>query len=528
MPAASCGCAADIGCFQPPMKSIEATNVAPQPGGKHAPAPPVPMPHPGSQSYSLPLALFFLALIVEGAGGQIVKHFGGSIYPIAYLGAWLAAIGLALVWIGGRREPALRASRLLLGASVEQWSSVAVFVFFLTLYGVTRQGPTPFNEPSVQAAAFLHGHSWVDAPGHMEQVGPICNINLPSAKRLPECDFTRYGNRTFLVHPPLAAIVMMPFVAAHGGDAAGAEQYQPTVSALLGALEVALAWRLLLVLGMSTFACLWLTAFFGLGTTLWYEATLGASWDFVLVVSVLPTLLALNELFGKGRPWLVGLFAALAALGRNDLVMAWPFYALLLLVRGRRIRELWWMGPGFAMAAIVYGTFNYTRYGTFFDQSLWLWYRCCDGAGASDPANHGVPGPFSIHFLPRNVYTVLFMNWGFGNRFPWLFPMGSGQALMFTSPAFILALRSSLKKAVPVLIWLAALFTMAGALSVYANGFVQFGPRYWVQVYPFLLVLVALGMEADKPVDQLTKVLILASIFLVCLGIWEIRIHSFA
>jgi len=481
-----------------------------------------------SQSLALPLTLLLLTLVVVAGAGPALKVFGGKPHPIAYLPGVLALVSLPLVLAGGWRKRVLGSSRFLLGRSLEQWTLFAVFVLFLAWYLVTRSGPTPFYEPSLQAAAFLHGHSWVDAPGYMEQVGPICNTNLPIAEKFPECDFTRYRGRTFLVHPPLAAFVMMPLVAIHGGDGSGADEYQPTVCAFLGAIEVALVWRLLLVMGMSTSAAIWLTAFFGLGTTIWYEATLGASWDFVLVVCLLPTLLALNELFGKARPWVVGLFAALAALGRNDLVMAWPFYGLMLLPRGRRIRDLFWMTPAFAMAGAIYGAFNYTRYGSFFDQSLRLWYRCCDGGGYFNPAfGKAIPGPFSIHFLPANLHMLLFMGWGFNETFPWLHPLGAGQALLLTSPAFVLALRASLKPRLTGLLWLAAILTMSASLTVYAPGFVQFGTRYYVQVYPFLLVLVALGVGASRRPDQLAKILILASIFLVSFGMLHIHTLGF-
>ncbi len=305
----------------------------------------------------------------------------------------------------------------------------------------------------------------------------------------------------------------------------GADQYQPSVSAVLGAIEVALAWRLLLLLGLSTSARLWLTAFFGIGTTLWFEATLGASWDFVSLVSVLPTLLALNELFGKARPWIVGVFAALAALGRNDMVLAWPIYGFLLMARGRRFVETFWMAPAFAMAGVVYGVFNYSRYGTFYDQSLGLWYQCCDGGGAR--SHPGIPSPLSIHFVPSNLYTVLFLGWGLGDTFPWIHPQGAGQSILLTSPAFILALRPSLKRAVAALMWLATLLTMTPSMFWYASGFVQFGPRYWVQAYPFLLVLVALGVGARKPADQLTRILILVSIVIVGFGVAHIHAIGF-
>ena len=166
------------------MDSIEAANVAPPPLDEAAPAPATPTC--GSQSLALPITLFALSLVMVGAGGPLLRHFGATICPIAYLPALLALLSLPLVLIGEWRRRALGASRLLLGRSLEQWTNFAVLVFFLAFYLVTRAGPTPFYEPSVQAAAFLHGHSWVDAPGYMEQVGPICNANLPVAKKMPD------------------------------------------------------------------------------------------------------------------------------------------------------------------------------------------------------------------------------------------------------------------------------------------------------------------------------------------------------
>jgi hypothetical protein len=55
----------------------------------------------------------------------------------------------------------------------------------------------------------------------------------------------------------------------------------------------------------------------------------------------------------------------------------------------------------------------------------------------------------------------------------------------------------------------------------------QFGTRYYVQIFPFLLVLMALGIGAGKRPDQFSRLLILASIFLVSFGIWHIHMYSF-
>ena len=80
-------------------------------------------------------------------------------------------------------------------------------------------------------------------------------------------------------------------------------------------------------IGLGVSAKIWLTLFFGVGTTFWYEATLGSSWDFALLASVPFTLAALGEVFGEARPWAVGVLAALAALARYDMVWRGRCYA---------------------------------------------------------------------------------------------------------------------------------------------------------------------------------------------------------
>src|SRR6202045_5549702 len=130
---------------------------------------------------------------------------------------------------------------------------------------------------------------------------------------------------------------MLPAVAIWG-EAAN----QTAVAVVLGAISITLWWRLMDRLGLGAPAKIWLTAFFGVGTTFWYEATLGSSWDFALISSVPFTLAALGEVFGESRPWAVGVLAALAALARYDLVMAWPASALMLTGRGRGWPALAW------------------------------------------------------------------------------------------------------------------------------------------------------------------------------------------
>jgi hypothetical protein len=417
------------------------------------------------------------------------KHQSPNVLVAAALAAALAGV-LADFAAGSLQDASARWELLEDAIASDGWCAFAVGILFLAFFAATISPPTPYNEHARLAWALLHGHAWIDAPSYMEHVVA--------------------GGRSYILHPPLSAILMLPAVAIWGPAAS-----QTAVSVVLGAISLALWWRLMGRLGLGVSAKVWLTAFMGVGTTFWYEATLGSSWDFALLTSVPFTLAALAEVFGEARPWAVGVLAALAALARYDLMMAWPMYALMLAARGRPLRELTGMLPGFAGAALVYVGYNEVRFGTPNDIALWIWYGQ-DRYRLSRPG-----GPFALRDLPLNLYTLLFMAPGYSDKFPWIHPEFTGQALILMSPAFVLALRPSFLKPLPALVAAAAVLSSGPSLLVYASGFAQLGPRYYVQVYPFLLTLIALGVPR-KP-DQLTKILIVVSIVFVVFFTWQVR-----
>jgi hypothetical protein len=372
-----------------------------------------------------------------------------------------------------------------------------IFLLFLVFYTLTAGQKTHFNEHVRLADALLHGHAWIEPPPHyMERAN--------------------FGGHAYIVHPPLPAFMLVPLVAIFGPSLS-----QTMVSVVVGAFSVALAWRLcgLFVTGAPQ---IWLTIFFGAGTTFWYEATLGDSWNFAVVMSVPATLLALNELFGEARPFVVGLCAGLAALARYDLVLAWPFYLAMLWVRGQSWRSLSALG-GFAIVLAISTWFNEVRFGTVTDISIWLFTRHDDWL----QQRMGGGPPIQLRFLPGNLYALLFMAPVLDGNFPYIHPQIQGQALMLTSPAFVLALRPNFRKAIPILLLCAAAFSMGAVLLWYGNGFTQFGMRFYVQAFPFLLAMTALGAQ-ESGIDQMGKILIVMSVILVAYGTWHIRTRGFA
>lgn len=194
----------------------------------------------------------------------------------------------------------------------ELFSQFPVFVLFLAFYAIPAGlNTSPYNAHVRQAAAFIHGHTYIDAPNYIEhaQLGPY----------------------SYQLHPPLPAILLMPFAAIWGLNT-----NQSYFSIFVGAVDVALRWRLIGRFRLTLNARKWLTVFFGAGTIIWYETVDGSSWAVSMTVAVMITSLALDETFDKGRPAMVGLFAGIAALARYDLAFVWPVYAALLLFWRRR------------------------------------------------------------------------------------------------------------------------------------------------------------------------------------------------
>ncbi len=443
--------------------------------------------HPGANRPNLATSRrFFVAAVVFAVVGYAVILWHGwrltrldIISAVVALGAltysfWLKDSERLIVETAAKRD--------------EMISQFAVFVAFLAFYAITAGSDTsPFNAHVRQAFAFIHGHTYIDAPSYIEHA--------------------QLGHYSYQLHPILPALLLMPFAAIWGMDT-----NQTIFSIVFGALDVALAWRLLGRLRLTVNARTWLTVFFGAGTIVWYETVHGTSWGVSMVVAIAMTLIALDETFGKARPAIVGMFAALAALARYDLAFVWPIYLALLYARGeRRIRELAWFIPGCAAVAVVYITFNEIRYQSMFDRGVFIF---------APPGSH----LFGWEHFPGNFYTLFFMSTHLDGTFPYIHPTFGGQALILTSPAFILALRPSFRRIQTALVGVAALIAMTPSLFYFTNGFAQYGTRHYLHTFPFLLLLIAFGVH--RRADQLTRILIAVSVLMIAFGVWHERFYG--
>ena len=353
---------------------------------------------------------------------------------------------------------------------------------------------TPYNNYVLLADAILHGRLWIDPlwPG-------------------PMIDAVLFDGHRYIVNDPVPALLLLPFVAAFGMFA-----NQTILACLLCGVAVGAAWVLLERLGVSDRVAAWLVVFFLAGTDLLWCSMLGDVWFCAQTSAVAFTLLALCELAGKRRGWLVALWFALALGSRFTLVMALPVFA-------------WWVWSGFdeaerrprallAFAVTLLPFFaawvgyNEARWHLPWDAGHTIFFR-------QDPFMGSPTGsPFSLANVPDELYSffVLPPEWHADTHT--LVPAQVGTALWFTSPALLLAFFARRPRRLVVSAWAATVLVAGPSLLYYANGGAQFGMRHALDFEPFVLVL--MGLAARDGLGLIWRTLIVLSVAAGAWGCW--------
>ncbi len=330
---------------------------------------------------------------------------------------------------------------------------------------VSHLRATPYNNYVLLAQAFLHGHAWIDWPGsYIDALG--------------------YNGRYYVIEAPLPAVLLLPYVAL-----AGTAANQTLLAALLAAVGVGAAWELGERFGLRAASNAWICAFLLAGTDLLWCAMLGDVWFIAHVAAATFTLLALVELAGRRRGWLVALFAACAVESRFSMIAALPVYAYLLASDTKIVKErLLSFGAVLGGVAVLWALYNRARWGTWADIGYTTWYH-------QDQAGMPAGSPFRLQYLPYQLWSFFVQLPTRLPEFPWLRPEYSGVALTWTSPALLLALFARSPARWVIALWAAALLTAVPNFVYYVNGFAQFGMRHALDFEPFLVALMMLAVR---------------------------------
>ena len=337
--------------------------------------------------------------------------------------------------------------------------TLALIVIALFAHGRS----SPYNNYVLLAQALLHGHAWIAWPGNYIDALP-------------------FNGQYYIIEGPMPAVLLLPFVAIFG------TLNQTALAVVLGAVAIGAAFELGERFGVPLQTNIWVCAFLLAGTDLLWCAMLGDVWFIAHVCAVCFTMLALVELAGSKRAWLVALWAGCAILSRFDLVLALPVYAYLLGDR-ERVRSF---ASVLVPIAVVWIGYNLARWGTWYDIGYTAWYH-------QDQAGMPTGSPFRLQYFPYELWSFFIQAPQRIAAYPYLAPSISGVALTWTSPALVLAFFARKPVRWVVALWVAAALCAAPNFVYYVNGFAQFGMRHALDFEPFLVALIFLAARERLP-----------------------------
>jgi hypothetical protein len=251
------------------------------------------------------------------------------------------------------------------------------------------------------------------------------------------------------------------------------------------------------------------------GTDLLWGSMLGDVWFIAQTSAVAFMLLALYELAGERRGWLVALWYALAIGSRFTVVMAlpvvlwWTFDGFL--VRERRPRALRGALLTLVPFVVLWVAYNVARWHVPWDAGHTIFFH-------EDSIGSPVGSPFSLRNVPWQLWSFFVLPPDHQHAPPYLVPSQLGTALTYTSPALLLALFARRPAHLVVSLWIATFLAAGPSLLYYVNGGAQFGMRHALDFEPFLLTLMALA--ATPKLGVVWRALIGWSAIAGLWGIW--------
>lgn len=353
-------------------------------------------------------------------------------------------------------------------------------VAFIVARGVFGEVPGS-NSYGALADAFLHGRLWID--------------------KCPDADCAIFDGKTYVIFPPLPALIVMPFVALFGF--AGFKGF--FVLALVFGGASLLLWRQIFgALGVVRGDAYWLLVALAFTSPL-FQVTARAEgvWFFAQAVGFFCATAAIWAVVCRASLPLAGLFIALAFLCRQMTIFYPLFLAVLVMKHDERLLRpspamlgrIALAAVPIAVALLVIFAYDAARFGNPLDTGY---------AYTSNPgqvsfigrriADHGL---FSREYVLFNALYLFVQGLHFEFTGPYLTQLTgidkAGVAFLVSSPWLLLAFYARLDRAFAA--GLIVIAIIAGiTLFYHGNGYAQLNTqRFVLDWLPILVVLMVRG-----------------------------------
>jgi hypothetical protein len=212
----------------------------------------------------------------------------------------------------------------------------------------------------------------------------------------------------------------------------------------------------------------------------------------------------------------LGLAITAAWLTRLNLIAAIPVLLALIWQRERALRPIAVFAAVNLVGAGIYAAYNYLRFGDPLQTGYGMLSMAVVNAEAAARW-----GTFNLRFVPEHLYTMFLRTPEVISHPPYLKPSPWGMSLLLTSPVILRLLfpAGDRRGWGP---WAALALSLAvPMLAFFSTGWVQFGYRYSLDWWPFVLVLLAWALPArPRPVDY---ALLGSGIAMNALGVYWVR-----
>jgi hypothetical protein len=371
---------------------------------------------------------------------------------------------------------------------------------------------------------------WVTGPrAEGDMWPPLAEAFLNGQLHLPEDRpwlelVPRPGGGQYVPLPPVPALTLIPVALFTGPGTPFGELDGNVYASVVGAINVGLAYWLLLGWGVAPTSRRWITVGFAFSTH-WWVAGMAGPHHYAEICAVMFGLAGLN-LAVRGRAALAaGLLLGLAAGSRVPAGLALPAYAALYAWRpldGWRLRrEHAWLLVGVGVIGVGLAAYNIARFGSPIDFG---YARIPSGeTGVITDEPWFSEGLMSLSYIPRHLKVIFIDTFQVVDQAPFLRPSLSGASLVLTAP-FLLTAVLARGRMVPWL-WLAVGLVMLPDLMWGSWGFAQFGYRRILDALPLLLLL--LGLCYRERADWLLRVTVVVGIAVHAYGIWVINVLGF-
>ena len=308
-------------------------------------------------------------------------------------------------------------------------------------------------------------------------------------------DTSPSNGRYYWALGPFSAVVLVPFELAAG--AFGVFFYQGYLQPLLVIAVLLLVYRVARVTGYGVEDSMYLAFGFGFATVFLGVALWPWSWYFSQVITSVLLFAAIAEMCTRRRPWLLGILFGLALATRVTAVVGalWCAGAILLAHDPWRKKLLSLIALGLPIVAAValLMAYNHARFGNAMDPG----YAEQLVSMTAPEGQSRALGLFSVHHIPRNLYTLLLeapspvrrSDVSLVLNFPYVVDTKVGMAFWVTSPCLLYLLGLRYRDSTSVLLLLTALLTAVPLMMSFAPGGRQFGYRYSLDFLPFLYYL---------------------------------------